>query len=327
MGLGGHSFLSWKASLRRNALAARDINQFRMSVGPVTVLAGYVVFFLLAMVGFALLLKRRQHPKSPFKKETRLLRGPGESLLKKIHDMDDALPLQLIQAIGLPLFVCSLAAVVTLKWHLASTRTTALVFAGLLMASALAAAWWLVNKALSRANHYLGYYGERVVAELLEPLRAQGWHIFHDVQAQVGKERFNVDHVAIGSGGFFAIETKTRRKGHAIKGREDYKVFYDGKKLLWPWGDEEPYGVDKAIYRAKWLETWLKAATGENIEVKPVLTFPEWYVKETVVDPRLRVVTSSWLPDVLTARRGVLTEKQIDLLARQLDQRCRDVEY
>jgi len=245
--------------------------------------------------------------------------------------MDDALPLQLIQAIGLPLFVCSLAAVVTLKWHLASTRTTALVFAGLLMASALAAAWWLVNKALSRANHYLGYYGERVVAELLEPLRAQGWHIFHDVQAQVGKERFNVDHVAIGSGGFFAIETKTRRKGHAIKGREDYKVFYDGKKLLWPWGDEEPYGVDKAIYRAKWLETWLKAATGENIEVKPVLTFPEWYVKETVVDPRLRVVTSSWLPDVTcwrvssTSAVGTSsTEDQVLLCPPQLQHRPSD---
>ena len=298
-----------------------------MSNTVIWVLIGYVAFFLGAMVVIALWLKKKQRPKSPFKKETRLLRSPGESLLKAIQEMDDALIQQLLGAMALPLLLSAVAAGIIVKLNLASARTAAFVFLGILIAATLGAAWWLVKKALKRANYYLGYFGERVVAEILEPLRAQGLRIVHDVPAQVGKEKFNVDHVAIGPGGIFAIETKARRKGDAIKGREDHKVSYDGRMMHWPWGDEPPYGVEKAVYRAKWLETWLRQATGEAIEVKPVLTFPEWYVKETGIDPRIRVVASAWLPDLLTARRGVLTEKQIDLFARQVEQLCRDVEY
>jgi len=298
------------------------MNWYQMLMG-----IGYLLVFLVALIGAAFVLKWQQRPKSPFKADTRLLRQPGESLLKKLQKMDDDFPLVLLGAMVAPVLLSLFAFGTLVKWKLASPRMAVGLVITILMAATIASAWFVAWMALRRARHYLGYFGERVVAERLEPLRGEGWRIIHDVPAKVGKKKFNVDHVAIGRTGIYAIETKARRKGGAIKGRKDHEVVYDGKMMLWPDKNEEPYGVKKAIDRARWLEGWLTEAIGEKLEVKPILAFPEWFVKEACVDPRLRVVSSSLLCSVLTAGRTVLTAEQIDRFARPLEQRCRDVEY
>jgi Nuclease-related domain len=53
-----------------------------------------------------------------------------------------------------------------------------------------------------------GVEGEKVVGQFLERLREQGYSIFHDVLA----DGFNVDHVLVGPGGVFTVETKTWSK-------------------------------------------------------------------------------------------------------------------
>jgi hypothetical protein len=52
---------------------------------------------------------------------------------------------------------------------------------------------------------------------------------------------------------------------------------------------------------------------------------PGWYVVDKVRGP-VRVVKPEWLSEDLPKARSVLTDTQIDVIARQLDQRCRDVE-
>jgi hypothetical protein len=54
-------------------------------------------------------------------------------------------------------------------------------------------------------RHDRGAKGEEHVGELLEGLSARGWHVMHD--ASLG--RGNVDHIVIGSGGVFTVETKS----------------------------------------------------------------------------------------------------------------------
>ena len=185
---------------------------------------------------------------------------------------------------------------------------------------------WFVRRLKARGDCYLGFFGERVVAEFLEPAKGSGWRIFHDVPCESGRERFNIDHVAVGPGGVFAIETKTRRKGPAREGRDDYKVFYDGEKLDWPWGDDQD-GIGLAIGHAQGLQNWLTKTTGAAVGVVPVLALPGWYV-ESPARAAVRVVNPSWLPDLLTgSTETVLSPRQIDLYSRQLEQRCRDVEY
>jgi len=57
---------------------------------------------------------------------------------------------------------------------------------------------WFVRRLKARGDCYLGFFGERVVAEFLEPAKGSGWRIFHDVPCESGRERFNIDHVAVG---------------------------------------------------------------------------------------------------------------------------------
>ncbi|KRF17019.1 hypothetical protein ASG90_06700 [Nocardioides sp. Soil797] len=52
-----------------------------------------------------------------------------------------------------------------------------------------------------------GAAGELATAEALDPLRAQGWVVRHDV-AWPARPRANIDHIAIGAGGVFVIDSK-----------------------------------------------------------------------------------------------------------------------
>src|SRR5690348_16911647 len=55
-------------------------------------------------------------------------------------------------------------------------------------------------------NYARGAEGEEAVGELLEGLREQGWRVIHDVSFGRG----NIDHIIVGPGGIFTIETKSR---------------------------------------------------------------------------------------------------------------------
>ena len=101
---------------------------------------------------------------------------------------------------------------------------------------------WALSALMRYGDESLGYLGERFVGDCLEPLKRQGWYVLHDMPGEAGERKFNIDHVAVGPGGVWAIETKTRRKGRARPGFEPHKVFFDGKQLIWPWG-EDAYGT------------------------------------------------------------------------------------
>ena len=107
---------------------------------------------------------------------------------------------------------------------------------------------------------------------------------------------------------------------------DDYKVFYDGEQLSWPWGEDQD-GTDEALKNAQWLQQWLEKTTGQKVGVVPVLALPGWYV-EAKAKAAVRVVSPSWLPDMLAGGSDLqLNEKQVELCTRQLEQRCRDVAF
>ena len=75
-----------------------------------------------------------------------------------------------------------------------------------------------------------GAEGEEVFGAVLAGLVDEGWHAIHDVSFGRG----NIDHVLIGPGGLFAIETKSRR-GRVPVDRLDPKMLgqaYAEKKTL-----------------------------------------------------------------------------------------------
>jgi hypothetical protein len=82
-----------------------------------------------------------------------------------------------------------------------------------LVAAALAAAavgWGLRFRPSPEASAWRrGAAGERRTARLLDPLERQGWAVLHDLA--VPGSRANLDHLAIGPGGVFVIDSKQYR--------------------------------------------------------------------------------------------------------------------
>ncbi len=288
---------------------------------------GYFIIFTLAVFGFAIWRVRRSRVRAPVK--FKLLRGPGETLRRKVASYDENLVFQLVGAAFAPPLV---ALSIFLGWvHWFKPTTNAQAYA--CIATSLAvfvvgfvfAFRWALNGFYRQRDQLLGYLGERAVAEELGPLERQGYRVFHDVPARAGDRAFNLDHVIVGPTGVFAVETKTRRKGRARPGFKDYEVIFDGQQLVWPWG-EDTHGLTQAESEARWLSEWLHKRTGLAIEVKPILALPGWMVREQKLGS-VRVLNAKNVPAAVIGRNiRVLSSEQIDLISRLLDVECRDVE-
>jgi hypothetical protein len=104
------------------------------------------------------------------------------------------LPLFLWLVVGLPAYVATFVSLVTIPTMLITDRR--------------------VERNLDRRLQ--GVTGEERVGAILEHLRAEGWSAIHDVATGRG----NVDHIVVGPGGLFTVETKSRR-GRVDVGRID----------------------------------------------------------------------------------------------------------
>lgn len=296
-----------------------------MNLHALFLATGYIVLFFGILLGISWWDRRRQRTRKPFPENLRLPRMPGEHLWRQIIQSDET-DLQLgILVMAIPILVGSgtlYGAIQILQWPLAGSLV---VFVLTFTASLLLCARWFQNRWRRRANMYLGLIGERYVAEWLDPLKHDGWFVFHDVPCEGETGRFNLDHVAVGPGGIWVVETKTHRKGRARPGFKEHEVCFDGNQIVWPWGEDRS-AIQQAAANANWLRNWLKQMTGQSYEVFAVLTFPGYCVTEKKLGP-VRIVNPKVLTHVLQGRgEATLDPAAIDLVRRQLEAKCRDVE-
>lgn len=283
----------------------------------------YFAGFLLVVGGlfFWRIRRRKERPPEKFK----LLRGPGETLRRRVQKADEDLFLYLWIAAFAPLFlgwsVLALAAQLPKSLVLAGAVVALVVFGVTLVITGA----WLFRFLHRRRNDFLGYLGERLVAEHLDPLIGQGYRVFHDVPAEGRRKNFNLDHVVVGPTGVTVIETKARRKKRGREGFEEHVVTYDGNRLIWPWGEEE-INIRQVQAEVDWLRDWIFKRTAIRTEIKPIAVIPGWYVKERAISA-VRVTNQKLLSSIIAQWRSQqLTPEQVDLISRQLDDRCRDVE-
>ncbi|HET9377531.1 MAG TPA: nuclease-related domain-containing protein [Chthoniobacterales bacterium] len=168
--------------------------------------------------------------------------------------------------------------------------------------------------------HRLGLAGELIVAQYLDELREHGYKIFHDYPL----ERSNVDHVVVGPTGVFAIETKTRRKRSGANGTEDYKVCFDGQKLVYPHCVDRR-GSEQAKRQAEMISSLLHRRLGYKVHVAPVLALPGWYVTEKVKS-NLQVLNPKLLAGRILAAKRLLSADEIRNISNAIDENCRGVE-
>jgi len=154
-------------------------------------------------------------------------------------------------------------------------------------------------------------------------LQALGYQVFHDIQA----DGFNIDHLAIGKNGVFAIETKGRHKRKrdskatsATQGK-DYQLFYKDGRLCFPsWTETKP--IEQAERQAKWVSQWLTKATGQPVFASPVLVFPGWFVTSQTKPPFPILNHKQLVKTIPAVRTQTLSQQQVDAIVYQVAQRC-----
>lgn len=292
-------------------------------VWVVYALLGYLILFMLVTGGLYLwrTARRKERPPEKFK----LLRGPGETQRRRVQIADENLFFYVFGGAFVPVLIAwsvlLLAVYLPKRLILFGAAMAVVCF----IASTIGATILLFRFLRRRRNDLLGYLGERAVAEYLEPLRQNGFRIFHDVPCEGRTKNFNIDHVVIGPTGVAAIEVKTRRKKKGRPGFEEHVVTYDGQRLIWPWG-EDRCGIDQLLAESDWLRKFIYDRTGLRVDPKSILALPGWYVTERVVGA-FRVASHKVVPDIIKKwKPHDLSPEQIDLISRQLDERCRDVE-
>jgi hypothetical protein len=135
-----------------------------------------------------------------------------------------------------------------------------------------------------------GATGEEQVGRLLDGL-GDGWLALHDVDTGRG----NIDHVAIGPGGLFTIETKSHR-GPISVDRIDRRM------------------LGQAYAQRKWLER----VTGRDVET--LLVFSTAYLDRALARRRgVLVLSSRLLAKHLAGRDDVLGREEVAAIHARLE--------
>lgn len=251
--------------------------------------------------------------KSPLKSKP--IRTPGQSLDEQRRELfDDYLLVPVFMVVGV-ITVCAV------QWHAHLTEqpprpwlwTGALVLAiGFVIYRFLK-----ILPVVRRLRQ--GAEGERAVGQYLEGLREQGYKVFHDIVA----DGFNLDHVAIGSGGVFTIETKTWSK----PARGEVVIHFNGAGIKVLDGPVDRRPVIQAKAQAAWLKALLEESTGFAPEVRPVIVFPGWYIKGSAnARAELWVLNPKALPKFLIKATPKLDAETVNLLSYHLSRYIRSQE-
>lgn len=252
----------------------------------------------------------RQRRRSQLK--TPPLRLPGQSIEERIRELQDTLMQDSIITVVLIL----IAGLEWLRWWMPIQPNP---FPSTTLAVAAIIYTWRKKRPFVTMvkNLRFGQDAERVVGELLEPLRGKGYRVFHDIPGA----DFNIDHVIVGPAGIFAIETKAKTKPMSGSSR----MFYDGHAIRLEDGLSFQKPLKQARAQARWLANLLNDGRTATFTVRPVVVFPEWYVERT--GPRsmqdVWVLNPRALGNFLDHEPHALSADAIDAVSHALTQRCR----
>jgi hypothetical protein len=121
-----------------------------------------------------------------------------------------------------------------------------------------------IARALDMKTHErawrVGADGEETVGGRLEKLAKHGWHVLHAVP--VGSRGSDIDHVVIGPGGVYTINTKRHPGGKVWVGAHAIRLN----------GQSVPY-LRNSRFEGQRAEKLLSQAAGFAVPVRPVLVF------------------------------------------------------
>lgn len=213
---------------------------------------------------------KRPEKSSPIKEHP--LRVPGQSLVTQINDhIDDKVFTWWLYAA----FLWAMVLMEWMRWFFNSPISPWTITAIALIATPFCL--WRAWRGLQVVRQIrLGLDGERSVAQALHEGCPKGYFVIHDIEEKnPDGSRFNIDHVLIGPGGIFVIETKTRTKP-----TPDAKLHVDARGIRLADGPPDEHPIRQVLANVSHLRKILERTThSTNIPIQPVVMYPGWYVK------------------------------------------------
>lgn len=142
--------------------------------------------------------------------------------------------------VGAALASVALAANIALLWLPQQYAWTAGAITGAVLVMWLAAREEPPNYI---SQWLIGSWGEEQTERVLRPLERAGWHIHHDLASNRGRGDGNLDHVVIGPGGVFLLDSKQLLGEVTVDGDQatirriedpDLSYQYDASKRIIP---------------------------------------------------------------------------------------------
>lgn len=243
----------------------------------------------------------KNEKRSPLKEKP--LRYAGQSLNERIDDIVGENVIAYVLAISFTLFIAFEE-----WWRFFYKSAPHPVFATIIaLTTMIFVLWKFQNLKKDISSLKLGRDGERIVAQELDVLKRQNYHVFHDIQA----EKFNLDHIVLSPQGIFVIETKTFSKPQ----RGNPKVRFDGSKISVDGVrvDRDPINQAQALRR--WMQEILKKSTGRDYPVKAVVVFPGWFVEVTnkTTNSAVWVMNPKQFTKYVVNMRQILSTEELQL--------------
>jgi len=140
------------------------------------------------------------------------------------------------------------------------------------------------------------FLGKRMVHEALNELIVDKYRIVADMNL----DGLPLDHVVIGPGGVFLLETQPVMQHRSRFETDDaYQATYDGRSMVFR-RRRINGSLDGVRKKGSKLAEWLFEKVGEEIEVKPILVVPGWRI-ERFGQGMVRVANQDELPEVIRA--------------------------
>lgn len=205
----------------------------------------------------------KNNKKSPLKE--RPLHVAGQSLDEKIQN-------HILEELPMLFFVPGLFIIVTIEIWITLAhpfKYLPIIMLAITVVAIICSAFRFIILRKNIESLALGRKGERIVAEIFDNFRSQGFIVFHDIVAG----NFNIDHVILTTHGIFTVETKTFSK--PPKG----EITYKDEKIIAGNFNTGTEIIIQAESQTKWLKSMLKDSTGRDYHVMPVIVFPGWFVQ------------------------------------------------
>ena len=277
-----------------------------------SILAAYIFIFYLIRTRYG--SKNRHSPLGEI-----VFRSPGQSLIKKIDDLNQDIGLNMALCISVPLVLY--ASYISLLYFYQDVSGTLIVslLGGIGTAATIKYLIKMLKLLKKRQLIQVEYESATVVGQELNRLMLEGYHVYHEIPA----DRFNIDHLVLGRSGIFAVKTSARPYYKSGNDLHTATVEYNGKMLNFPDGNDYRI-IEQAERQALWLSEWIGNAIGEPVAARAIVALPGWFVKRTSADG-ISVVNQEQFSSLFKhIKPRTLPDDMISRIVHQLEQRCHD---